>query len=463
MNKVRVRIAPSPTGFLHIGTLRAALFNWLFAKQNNGTFVLRIEDTDRERSKPEFEENILEGLAWLGLDFDEFARQTEHASIYKKYLQQLLDGGKAFYCNHEREELMEESDAQRTAKEAPRHICKHRDGSIASGIIRFKNDSKEKITVKDIIRGEVEYDASLLGDFSLARSLAEALYNFAVVVDDEEMNISHVIRGEDHLPNTPKQILIQKALDFGTPIYAHMPLLLGADRSKLSKRHGARAVTEYREMGYLKDAVINFVALLGWHPPAVKGEKEKEIFSLEELLKKFDLEKVQKGGAIVALEKLDWFNKEYLKFLPLETLTEEAKSFVTEPVEESLSKYMDVLRGRITHLTDLDPEIKNIRNISDYDSELLLWHGKLTTSQAAQNIDNIIEILSGLESSNFDQKSVESALTLLLEKDGKGAILWPLRASLSGQESSPGPFELAGVLGQKETIYRLKKAREILL
>src|SRR3989344_6989927 len=255
--KIRVRIAPSPSGILHVGTARTALFNWLFARKHGGVFILRIEDTDKERSKPEFEKDILDNLAWLGLVYDEFARQSEHYESYKKTLATLLDTGKAFFCDHTTQELEKELEAQKSAKAPPRHICEKREAGLKSGIIRLKNDFKETIVVHDLIRGDVEYAPQLFGDFSLAKSIDEPLYNFAAVVDDAQMQISHVIRGDDHLPNTPKQIMIGRMLGLPEPIWAHLPLLLGADRSKLSKRHGALGVGEYRKAGYIPEALIN--------------------------------------------------------------------------------------------------------------------------------------------------------------------------------------------------------------
>ena len=245
--QIRVRIAPSPTGFFNIATARGALYNWLFAKQNNGVFILRIEDTDRERSEQIYDQDIIDSLTWLGLEYAEFYRQTERTDIYKKHLQTLLDSKRAFYCPHTHAELEHESETQKQNKEPLRHICSVRDKNQTTGIIRIKNNETARITINDTIRGSIEFDPTLLGDFSIAKSLEEVLYNFAVTVDDCEMQISHVIRGEDHISNTPKQILIGRALGFAEPQWAHLPLLLGKDRSKLSKRHGGLSIKEYRE------------------------------------------------------------------------------------------------------------------------------------------------------------------------------------------------------------------------
>ena len=263
-NKIRVRIAPAPTGTLHIGTARTALFNFLFAKKNKGSFIVRIEDTDKQRSKKEYEKDILDSFEWLGLKWDELYKQSQRTKIYEKYLKKLLDSCKAY------------------KKE----------------IIWFKTP-KKKIIFYDLIRGKIEVDGSEIEDFSIAKDLKNPLYNFAAVVDDYEMKISHVIRGEDHIPNTPKQILIYEALGLKPPQFAHLPLILGPDRSKLSKRHGAVAVSDYRKQGYLPEALINFMALLGWNP----GD-DREFFSLKDLTKEFSLEKIQKAEQCLTL--LNW-------------------------------------------------------------------------------------------------------------------------------------------------------------
>ncbi|MFN7088720.1 MAG: glutamate--tRNA ligase, partial [Candidatus Paceibacteria bacterium] len=301
-DQIRVRIAPSPTGPLHIGTARTALFNWLFARKNRGVFILRIEDTDLERSDPKFEENIKDSLEWLGLEWDEFYKQSERKNIYKKYLQKLLDEEKAFWCYHAAEELEAEKKEQMRRKEAPRHICSHKYGNSKSearnpkqkGIIRLKVDenSTRIIHFDDIIRGTIEWAQNTIGDLSIAKDLETPLYNFAVVVDDYESRISHVIRGEDHISNTPKQILISEALGVPQPKYAHLPLILGSDRTKLSKRHVATAISDYREDGYLPEAIINFMALLGWRPAGSKklevrnkkSGKPEDIFYVDELV-----------------------------------------------------------------------------------------------------------------------------------------------------------------------------------
>src|ERR1035437_1175772 len=291
--KVVTRFAPSPTGFLHIGSVRTALFSYLYARQNNGKFVLRIEDTDKARSTPEFEKDIMEGLEWLGLKHDEFFRQSERADIHKKYLQTLIDKGIAYIS---KEKVEKEGDREE--------------------VIRFKNPNK-KVAFDDLIRGKVEFDTTELGDFVIAKSLNEPVFHFAVVADDFDAGITHVIRGEDHISNTPRQILIQEAIGAPRPIYAHLPLILAEDRSKLSKRkHGETVSLKfYRDQGYLKEALNNFVGMLGWNPAY-----DEELLSLDDFVQKFTIEKVQKGGAIFNVEKLKWLNREYIKKMPADEL-----------------------------------------------------------------------------------------------------------------------------------------------
>ena len=340
---VRVRIAPSPTGWLHFGLARTALFNYLFAKKNNGKFILRIEDTDIKRSEKKYEKDIIESLKWLGLNWDEgpdletsplkvkaFSgevskyRQSERTEIYQKYIKKLLDSKQAFWCFHSKEELEAEKNERMSRGKAPIHKCRQERGlppisggsPRSSGIIRFRCPEK-KLTFTDLIRGKLEFDTGLLGDISIARDEKTPLYNLSSVIDDYEMKISHVIRGEDHISNTPKQILLQKALGFSRlPKYGHLPLILGPDRTKLSKRHGAVSISQYKKQGYLPETLLNFMALLGWNP----GTK-KEIFSLDELIKEFSLERVQKGGAVFNLSRLDWLNGYYIRKMDLDELT----------------------------------------------------------------------------------------------------------------------------------------------
>lgn len=476
----RVRIAPSPTGKLHIGTARTALFNWLFARQYGGVFALRIEDTDLDRSRLEHEQDIIENLRWLGIEWDEGPdiggefgpyRQSERQKYYAGYLEGLLDKEAAYYCFCSVDELAAEREAMMMRGEAPRYDGKCRAipaqearERVRSGIpavIRLKMPFK-KVVIRDLIRGAVSFDTSLIGDIVIAKNLQAPLYNFAVVTDDADMKITHVLRGEDHLSNTPKQWMIAEAIGVPHPAYGHFPLILGPDRSKLSKRHGAMSIVEYRKAGYLSDALVNFIALLGWHP-----EGNEEILSREELLKQFSLARIQKGGAIFNTVKLDWLNGTYIrKKSPQDLLNlfmpywERAGYVVREAGEGYLEKIALIERERIKKLSD-------IVEITDYffgqprpDPDLLVWKG-FGREEARDSLAKATEALRGIPDDIFRKEVLEETLRPLYG-DEKGKILWPIRVALSGKRASPGPFEIAEILGKEETIRRLEYARGIL-
>ncbi len=306
-NQLVVRFAPSPTGPLHIGGARTALVNYIYAKQNGGKFILRIEDTDKERSKPEYEKEIIDGLAWLGITPDAVYRQSERTEIYQKHLQTLIEKGAAFVSREKKK-----------SSPSPSFIKEGKEGWISSStedemveVVRFKNQNK-RVSWTDLVRGEVSFDTTELKDFVIAKSTTEPLYHFAVVADDFEMRVTHIIRGEDHISNTPRQILIQEALGASRPAYAHLPLILASDRSKLSKRKHGEAVSlaHYRALGITQSAMLNFLALLGWHPSASDAS---EVLSFADLVAQFQLERVQKGGAVLDVNKLNWLNRQYLK------------------------------------------------------------------------------------------------------------------------------------------------------
>lgn len=458
-SKIRVRIAPSPTGYLHIGTARTALFNWLFAKKNKAKFILRVEDTDLERSDVKYEKDIIESLKWLGLDWDEGPfRQSERLEIYEKYINKLLKENLAYYCFCSKEDLETERQAMRTQGLALKYSGKCRtldkeevkkrlkDG--AGHIIRFKVP-ETTITFKDLIRGEISFDTNLIGDIAIAKDPRVPLYNFAVVIDDEDMEISHVIRGEDHIANTPKQILIQKALGFSQPHYAHLPLILDPDRSKMSKRHSATSIQEYKEAGYLPEAILNFLALLGWHP-----KDDKEIFpDMNTLAEEFELERVQKAGAVFNVDKLDWLNAQYIRKLSDEAL---AKKLEIDPVEHNL-KIVALTKERMKRLTDFKTLAGFFFELPDYDPKILIWKNSSPAS-TAENLKAAEKILSTLGENEFSKKDLEKALMPVAEERGRGEVLWPIRAALSGAEASPGPFEIMDTLGKKETLRRIAMA-----
>jgi len=458
---IKTRIAPSPTGNFHVGTARTALFNYLFARHHGGKFLLRIEDTDYERSKKKFEEDIIEGLTWLKIEWDEtIIRQSEHREVYATYLHNLLETGKAFYCPHTEKKLEEEKNGQIKNKAPLLHRCDARDKLLDKGVIRFKNNEKLIKTFDDIIKGQVGIFPAPFGDFVLAKNTRTPLYNFAVVVDDHETRISHVIRGEDHLPNTPKQILIQEALGFARPQYAHLPLLLGADRSKLSKRHGATSIQEYRDEGYLADALFNFLALLGWNPGT-----EQEVFSRTELVELFSLDRVQKSGAIFDIVKLNWMNNQYIgKKLP-EELTMLAMPYISNLLQDQKSKiknqneYIEKIlvleQPRINKLSELPEKIEYFFKEPQYEKELLRWKS-MSDEKLQQSLIHATKIIENIPEEHWNIKYIES--TLLKEAEtynNRGELLWPLRVALSGKKASPGPFEIMAILGKQTTLRRI--------
>lgn len=471
--EIRTRLAPSPTGLLHLGTARTGLFNWLFAKNHGGKFVLRIEDTDKERSKKEYEENIISGLKWLGINWDEGPdiggeygpyRQSERLDIYEKYLKKLLDEGHAFYCFCSIEELEKNKQAMMSQGLTPKYSgrCKNlskeeiekKIKNRDKAVIRFKM-SEVNLEFTDLIRGNIKYDTGMIGDIIIAKSLREPLYNFSAAVDDYLMRFSHIIRGEDHISNTPKQIMIQRALGFDTPQYAHLPLILAPDRSKLSKRYLETSLSDYQQTGYLSEAMVNFIALLGWHP-----KEDKEILNYNELIKEFELFRVQKAGAIFNIEKLDWFNSQYIKKKSIEELMESTRHFIPEiwySKKDLLAAVIEIEKERAKKLSDFKELAGFFFDISDYDSNLLIWK-KSDKIQTVKNLELLHGKIENISEKEFNKETLEENIMALAELHGKGELLWPLRVSLSGLEHSPGPFEIMSILGKEETLKRINAA-----
>jgi glutamyl-tRNA synthetase len=459
---VRVRYAPSPTGPVNLGNIRTALFNWLFARHMGGTFVLRIEDTDKERSKKEYEENIIETLKWLGLTYDEFYLQSERKNHHAEKLQELLTSGKAYRCFCSEEELEVEREAQISSGLSPKYSGKCSALSLVESEVRAKKErfvirlrvAEKKVSFQDAIRGKVTFDAALIGDIVIAKNIDEPLYNFAVVVDDYDMGITHVIRGEDHISNTPKQILIAEALGHATPLFfAHVPLILGPNRKKLSKRDFAKSVIDFRDEGYLADALINFIALLGWHP-----ENDREMLSREELIAEFSLDRVQKGGGILNIDKLDWLNAQYIKKLSENDYLAAMQKFVPkewpQKEPERFRKIALHLRERLRIFSNAKEEIALFFSLPDYTKELLVWK-KSDETHAKSVLTAVSDIYEKITESDFTESNLESSLLALTTSAGKGDVLWPLRVALSGKSASPGPFECAVMLGKKETLTRI--------
>ncbi len=454
--KVKVRVAPSPTGFLHIGTAQSALYNWLFARKNKGEFCLRIEDTDRERSTKEYEQSILEALEWLGLKWDgEVVRQSERTDRYRLSLEKLLTENKAFYCHHTKEELEAERKVQEEKKEAPIHICLHKEteqGRQPGGIIRL-SVGNEAISFVDEVRGEIKFESSLLGDFSIAKNLDEPLYNFAVVVDDIDMEITHVIRGEDHISNTPKQILIYKMLGKNIPQFAHLPLILASDRSKLSKRHGAVAVVDYKK-DYLPEAIINFLG-------AMSFTFNEEIMTKEEMAEVFELSKVHKSGAVFDVKKLNWINAQYVKKLSAQEFKQaveipEIPDIAVSLITERLEKLSDV--HNFDYFWKEPSFAKASEGKAGYAAiELLKWK-KSTLEKSVEILTKVKKIIE-----EFDFKKEKEDLRKILDEfsakvGDRGLVYWPLRVALTGKEKSPDPIDILWVLGDKETAKRIGKA-----
>jgi glutamyl-tRNA synthetase len=491
---IRVRIAPSPTGTLHIGTARSALFNYLFAKKNHGKFILRIEDTDKERSELRWVQDIIDGLKWLGIAWDEGPdidgkfgpyKQSQRNDIYQKYLKKLLEEDKAYHCFCTADELENKRQEQMSRGLAPKYdgTCAHLSKEIIekkltekkSSVIRFRVEGPKgcpKVKFHDLIRGDVEFDTVLMGDIIIAKDFDTPLYNFTAVVDDYEMQISHVIRGEDHISNTPKQMLLQQALGFENPKYGHLPLILAPDRSKMSKRFGAVSLTEYKEQGYLPEALINFMALLGWNPGT-----EKEVFSLAQLAKEFSIEKVQKSGAMFNIQRLDFLNGFYIREKPIEKLTELCEPYLKEAgllvkgqiTQNKLQEIIEVSKSRMKRTSEIVGLADFFfRDKLIYDKELLAWD-KMGERDIKNSLEYSKKTLSEIK--KWDLKNLEEELLKASEKfnkeksypeKNKGYLLWPLRVALSGKQFSPGPFEIADILGREKTLKRIQEAIRIL-
>lgn len=460
------RFAPSPTGELHVGGARTALFAFLFARHNNGKFLLRIEDTDRERYIPESVGHILEALDWLGLspdNKDSIVVQSERLEIYKKHAIRLLDSGHAYICVCSKEKLSADREKQMSEKKPPRYEghcrelnIKLNDATIGNYVIRMKMPEEGSMTVNDLIRGEVIFDLSLFDDQVLLKSDGYPTYHLASVVDDHEMSVSHVIRAEEWLPSTPKHLLLYQMSGWTAPLFAHLPIILAPDRSKLSKRHGATGVFEYKKMGYLPEALINFISLLGWHAP-----DDREIFSLEELIKEFSLERVQKGGAVFDIKKLDWLNGEYMKNTGISELYGKLQKFYEETPEivsdkDSVLKLLAIGKSRMQKLSDF-ASLKESFSASEYDKQMLLWKDK-SAGEMKANLIKVKEIIRSALIHEFNQKELETLIMPYAESAGRGDTLWPLRVALSGKEKSPGPFEIMDMVGKDETLRRIEIA-----
>jgi len=432
MSEIRVRFAPSPTGYLHIGSARTALFNWLYARANNGKFILRIEDTDKERSDEKYLDEILSSLKWLGLNWDEeICSQSKRFDIYKETAERLVKEEKAYYDETEK-----------------------------GRAIRLKVVKDEVITFYDVVRDKIEINSSTLDDLVLMKSDGSATYNFACVVDDIDMKISHIIRGEDHIANTPKQILVYQALGAKPPKFAHMPLILGEDKSRMSKRHGATSIAEYKERGYLHEALVNFLALMGWSP---KDNREK--MTIEQIIKIFSLKAITKTGAIFDIKKLDWLNGEYIREKPLSELTDfvaehfKKRGILKEDYDRKwLEAMVESFKPRFCNIDDL---IKRsgflFKDEIDFDAEAVEKYLKGSEDVAA----NLSKVRAALETVEpFDPQQIEEAVRSVATELGvkAGDLIHPLRVAVTGSAAAPGIFEVLALVGKERVLKRLEAA-----
>ena len=458
---VKVRFAPSPTGFLHIGGVRTALFNWLFAKNHGGKFVLRIEDTDLSRSTEESIEEILESMRWLGLDWDEGPfRQTERQQIYSQKVEELLSAGKAYHCYCTPEELDRKRNEAQKAGNKPKYdgTCRKRLDSPEGvpSVIRFKAPIEGTVVVEDLLRGKVIFDIAELDDVIIQRTDGTPTYNFVVVVDDSEMGITHVIRGDDHLSNTPRQCLLYDALGYPRPKFTHISMILGQDKSRLSKRHGATSALAYRDMGYLPDAMINYLARLGW------SHGDQEIFSREELIEHFSFDSVNTSAAIFDGDKLSWVNEQYIQ----STQPEELAKYLGPQLIKSgvlpeghglspqeIAKVIPCLNQRAKTLVEMaEKSAFFFKQDVEFDEKA---RNKFLTEEARPLLEQVIAGFSTLD--DFSSDNIEILFKKIVEEEGikLGKLAQPVRVALTGTTVSPGIYDVVLLLGKEETIKRL--------
>lgn len=471
---IRVRMAPSPTGFFHVGSARTALFNYLFARHTGGTFVLRIEDTDTERNEAQFEQIIYDGMAWLGLATDEGPtsggefgpyRQSERFDLYRQYAQQLVESGAAYPAYETADELAAMREEQRALKQPPRYNGAHRDLTPEQRAAFESEGRKPVLRLRvpdgetgwnDLVYGDISWQNREIDDFVIAKSDGAPTYNFACVVDDALMKISHVIRGEDGLSNTPRQILIYQALGFALPRFAHLPFLLGSDRKKLSKRHGAVNLLDYSGQGILPQTMFNYLALLGWNP----GEGEtQEIFTEQELIEKFTLESVNKAGAIFDAEKLQWMNIQYLKTMPIDDFIALAQPHLQGLLPDAIDDYtrraIDMARDRIRSTADIRGSATYFFN-DEFEVDEAGANKHLTTESRVL-LGQLHERLSSLAEWTHD--GIEDAIRTLSEELNikPAALIHLTRMAVSGRTVGPSLFELLEVLGRARVLRRMQQ------
>ena len=459
---IKVRFAPSPTGFLHIGGVRTALFNWLFARNHGGKFILRIEDTDLSRSTEESIQEILESMRWLGLDWDEGPfRQTERQEIYSQKVEQLLAAGKAYSCYCTPEELDRKRSEAQKAGLKPKYdgTCRNLSDAPkgAPSVIRFKAPLEGSVVVEDLLRGKVVFDITELDDLIIQRTDGTPTYNFVVVVDDSEMGITHVIRGDDHLSNTPRQCLLYDALDYARPQFSHISMILGQDKARLSKRHGATSALAYRDMGYLPDAMINYLARLGW------SHGDQEIFSRKELIEHFSFDSVNTSAAIFDADKLSWVNEQYIQSTPPGELAQLLDPhLVTTGVlakdhglnMQEIAKVIPCLKGRAKTLIEMaEKSAFFFKKQVEFDEKA---RSKFLTDEAKPLLEKVITGLSALD--DFSSDKIESLFKKTVEEESLklGKLAQPVRVALTGTTVSPGIYDVILLLGKEQTLKRLR-------
>jgi len=457
---VVTRFAPSPTGYLHIGGARTALFSWAYAKKNHGQFILRIEDTDLERSTPEAVQAIMDGMTWLHLDYDDGPiYQTQRTAVYKKYIDQLVKDDKAYLCYSSKEELEILRETQMKAGLKPKYDGKWRPEpgknlptipQDIKPVVRFKNPTSGNVSWRDLVKGEITIANEELDDLIIARSDGTPTYNFCVVIDDWEMKVTHVIRGDDHINNTPRQINLLKALNANVPAYAHLSMILGDDGQKLSKRHGAVSVMQYFDQGYLPEAILNYLARLGW------SHGDDEIFSMTDFCQWFDFDHITSSSAQFNTEKLDWLNSHYIKTLPLDRISVAIESYlkvlIKVPIDaDLLKKSIEIHRERVNHLTAL---AKDIAYVFEYQKPNPEDFAKHINDEALSLIKNFQAALIEID---WTKEAIHNAMNEVVTSHAVKfpKLAMPLRVILTGIAQSPSIDAVMAILGRDETLKRL--------
>ncbi|MEY3171849.1 MAG: glutamyl-tRNA synthetase [Pseudomonadota bacterium] len=457
---VVTRFAPSPTGYLHIGGARTALFSWAYAKKNHGQFILRIEDTDLERSTPEAVQAIIDGMTWLHLDYDDGPiYQTQRTAVYKKYIDQLVKDDKAYLCYSSKEELEILRETQMKAGLKPKYDGKWRPEpgknlptipKDIKPVVRFKNPTSGNVSWRDLVKGEITIANEELDDLIIARSDGTPTYNFCVVIDDWEMKVTHVIRGDDHINNTPRQINLLKALNANVPAYAHLSMILGDDGQKLSKRHGAVSVMQYFDQGYLPEAILNYLARLGW------SHGDDEIFSMTDFCQWFDFDHITSSSAQFNTEKLDWLNSHYIKTLPLDRISVAIESYlkalIKVPIDTNLlKKSIEIHRERVNHLTAL---AKDIAYVFEYQKPNPEDFAKHINDEALSLIKNFHAALIEID---WTKEAIHNAMNEVVTSHAVKfpKLAMPLRVLLTGIAQSPSIDAVMAILGRDETLKRL--------